>query len=73
MDIENMTPEGVEGYVPYKGRVKYLLEQMRGGIQSGLSYCGVSSIEELHTTSLEFVKITSSGQKESGSHDISEI
>ena len=73
IDIENMTPEGVEGYVPYKGRVKYLLEQMRGGIQSGLSYCGVSSIEELHNTSLEFVKITSSGQKESGSHDISEI
>ena len=73
IDIENMTPEGVEGYVPYKGRVKYILDQMRGGIQSGLSYCGVDSIEELHKTSIEFVKLTSSGKEESGSHDISEI
>ena len=73
IDIENMTPEGVEGYVSYKGRVKYILDQMRGGIQSGLSYCGVDSIEELHNTSLEFVKLTNSGKEESGSHDINEI
>ena len=73
IDIENMTPEGVEGYVPYKGRVKYILDQIRGGIQSGLSYCGVSSIEELHNSSLEFVKMTGAGLLESGSHDITEI
>jgi IMP dehydrogenase len=73
IDIENMIPEGVEGYVSYKGRVKYILDQMRGGIQSGLSYCGVDSIEDLHKTSIEFVKLTSSGKEESGSHDISEI
>ncbi len=73
IDIENMTPEGVEGYIPYKGRVKYILDQMRGGIQSGLSYCGVDSIEELHNTSIDFVKLTNSGKEESGSHDINEI
>ena len=61
----------MEGYVLYKGKVKYILDQIRGGIQSGLSYCGVNSIDELHNTSIEFVKITSSGKEESGSHDIS--
>lgn len=73
MDVSDITPEGVEGYVEYKGRVRYILGQIRGGIQSGLSYCGVGSIEELHYSELEFVRITSSGKQESGSHDISEI
>jgi IMP dehydrogenase len=71
--IENMTPEGVEGYVPYKGKVKHILEQIHGGIQSGLSYCGVASIKELHDSPIEFVKITNSGKEESNSHDITEL
>ena len=73
IDIESMTPEGVEGYVPFKGEVKHIINQIKGGIQSGLSYCGVHSIDELHKTNIEFVKITNSGQKESNPHDINVI
>lgn len=73
IDIENMTPEGVEGYIPYKGDVKQVLDQIIGGIRSGLSYVGVDSIKELHSTGVTFVKITNSSQKESGPHDINMI
>src|ERR1700752_2021712 len=33
-------PEGVEGRVPYKGPLGGLVEQLTGGVRSGLGYCG---------------------------------
>ena len=45
--LENMTPEGVEGYVNYKGPVKDIIEQIKGGIRSGLSYVGCENLDEL--------------------------
>ena len=34
-------PEGVEGRVPYKGALGALVEQLVGGLRSGMGYCGV--------------------------------
>jgi len=65
-------PEGVEGMVPYRGAVKDLLAQLRGGVNSGISYCGGKNILELQKNAT-FVKITSAGRIESGSHDIKEL
>ena len=73
IDVETMVPEGVEGYVPYKGRVKDVIRQLCGGIRSGMSYVGCESIESLRKTDLNYVVISQSGKMESGSHDISEI
>lgn len=73
IDVETMIPEGVEGYVPYKGKVKDVIHQLCGGIRSGMSYLGCSSIDELRKIDIEYAIITQSGKKESGSHDISEI
>lgn len=73
IDVETMVPEGVEGYVPYKGRVKDVIRQLCGGIRSGMSYVGCESIECLRNTDLNYVVISQSGKMESGSHDISEI
>ena len=70
--LEEITPEGVEGYVPYKGPVKDIIKQIEGGIRSGLSYVGCSSIEQLKTD-IEFLLITNNGFRESGSHNIKEI
>ena len=53
-EIENLTPEGVEGYIDYRGDVEDIIEQMNGGIKSGLSYCGVSNIESLHKSNIEY-------------------
>ena len=63
-------PEGVEGRVPYRGSVAEIIYQMKGGLRSGMGYCGKRNIEELRTNS-EFVRITNAGLIESHPHDIS--
>ena len=63
-------PEGVEGRVPYRGSVAEVIYQMKGGLRSGMGYCGKATIEELRTKS-EFVRITNASLIESHPHDIS--
>jgi len=71
-DIFDVVPEGVEGMVPYRGPVKDLLAQLRGGINSGISYCGGKNITDLQKNA-KFIKITSAGRIESASHDVKEF
>jgi IMP dehydrogenase len=61
---KNFYVEGIEGEIEYKGNVIDELNRICNGMRSGMSYLGVSSIEELHKTSITFNKITSSGLKE---------
>jgi IMP dehydrogenase len=61
--------EGAETLVEYKGPVEKVLKNICQGIKSGLSYCGAMNIKELQTKA-EFVKITSSGFKESVPHGL---
>ena len=63
-------PEGVEGRVPYRGSVAEVIYQMKGGLRSGMGYCGKATIEDLRTKS-EFIRITSASLVESHPHDIS--
>ena len=44
---EDTTPEGFAALVECKGSVKEIVKDLKGGIQSGLSYSGAHSIEEL--------------------------
>ncbi len=62
-------PEGVEGRVPYKGSLAALVEQLVGGLRSGMGYCGAKTIEEMAETA-RFVRITSAGLRESHVHDV---
>ncbi len=62
-------PEGIEGQVPYKGPLAGLVEQLVGGLRSGMGYCGVSNIRELQENS-QFIRITSAGLRESHVHDV---
>ena len=68
-DAKKLVPEGVEGMVPYKGKVEDIIFQMIGGIRSGLGYCGAETIIDLQEKA-QFVKITSASLKESHPHDI---
>ena len=68
-DAKKLVPEGVEGMVPYKGKVEDIIFQMIGGIRSGLGYCGAETIIDLQEKA-KFVKITSASLKESHPHDI---
>ncbi|MCL5989295.1 MAG: IMP dehydrogenase, partial [Candidatus Thermoplasmatota archaeon] len=61
--------EGVEGAVPYRGKVEEVLFQLIGGLKSGMGYVGAPDIESLRVSS-RFIKITSNGLKESHPHDI---
>lgn len=61
------TPEGVADRVPFKGSVEFILEQLSGGIRSGLSYSGARTIPELQRKAV-FLKQTTAGQVESSAH-----
>ncbi|MBQ9714669.1 MAG: IMP dehydrogenase [Clostridia bacterium] len=67
---KKFVPEGVEGRVPYRGSVADIIYQMKGGLRSGMGYCGKATIEALRTDS-EFVRITNASLIESHPHDIS--
>ncbi len=67
---KKFVPEGVEGRVPYRGSVADVIYQMKGGLRSGMGYCGKPTVEELRTGS-EFVRITNASLIESHPHDIS--
>ena len=69
-NAQKFVPEGVEGRVPYRGSVSDIIYQMKGGLRSGMGYCGKKNIEELRKDS-EFVRITNAGLLESHPHDIS--
>jgi IMP dehydrogenase len=68
-DASKLVPEGIEGRVPYRGKLRDVLTQMIGGIRSGMGYTGSRTIEDLGTKT-KFVTITSAGLKESHVHDV---
>ncbi|MFH1829732.1 MAG: IMP dehydrogenase [Pseudomonadota bacterium] len=68
-DAKKLVPEGIEGRVPYRGKLRDVLTQMIGGLRSGMGYSGCKNIEDL-STKAKFVKITAAGLKESHVHDV---
>jgi IMP dehydrogenase len=69
MKTRKFVPEGVEGVVPYKGRVSEVLYQLIGGLKAGMGYVGARNIEELKEKG-QFVIVTHAGVRESHPHDI---
>jgi IMP dehydrogenase len=68
-DAEKLVPEGIEGRVPYKGSIEMTLYQLVGGLRSGMGYLGCKGIPELRVKP-RFVRISSSGLRESHVHDV---
>jgi IMP dehydrogenase len=62
-------PEGIEGQVPYKGPLGFLVEQLVGGLRSGMGYCGAATLQDLRENG-RFIRITSAGLRESHVHDV---
>ncbi|MDE3170983.1 MAG: IMP dehydrogenase [Acidobacteriota bacterium] len=62
-------PEGIEGQVPYKGPLAALVEQLVGGLRSGMGYVGVQNIRELQEKA-RFIRISQAGLRESHVHDV---
>jgi IMP dehydrogenase len=71
-DVETpakLVPEGIEGRVPYKGPLRESIYQLVGGLRASMGYLGCATIAEMHAKA-RFVKISSSGLRESHVHDV---
>jgi IMP dehydrogenase len=67
--LEKFVPEGIEGRVPYKGKLIHIINQLIGGLRSGMGYTGCADLKTLQEKA-EFVRITASGVRESHVHDV---
>ena len=68
-DADKLVPEGIEGRVPYRGPLAGVVHQLAGGLRATMGYLGCASIEEMRTKP-KFVRISSSGLRESHVHDV---
>ena len=66
---DKLVPEGIEGRVPYRGKIESVVHQMVGGLRASMGYCGSESIK-MFWKKAEFVEITSAGLSESHVHDV---
>lgn len=62
-------PEGVEGRVPYKGKVGDIVYQLMGGLRSGMGYTGSADIISLQENT-KYMKITPATLQENHPHNI---
>ncbi|HHS12520.1 MAG TPA: IMP dehydrogenase [bacterium] len=68
-EISKMVPEGIEGRVPYKGKLSDVVYQMVGGLRSAMGYCGAKDLEAFHRKA-RFIRVTQAGIIESHPHDV---
>jgi IMP dehydrogenase len=66
---DKLVPEGIEGMVPYRGKMSQVIHQLIGGLRASMGYLGSIDIKTLQEKA-EFVEITSAGLKESHVHDV---
>jgi len=66
---DKLVPEGIEGRVPYRGKIESVIHQMVGGLRASMGYCGSKNIKTFWEKA-EFVEITSAGLSESHVHDV---
>ncbi|RBP99854.1 IMP dehydrogenase [Bifidobacterium xylocopae] len=66
---DKVVPEGVEGEVPFRGPLNYVLYELVGGLHQTMFYTGARTIGELQEKG-RFIRITDAGLRESHPHDI---
>ena len=71
-DNSKYVPEGVEGFIKFRGNVKNIIYKLIGGLKSSMGYLGAKKITNLRKKP-KFVKITKAGFYESMVHNIDEI
>ena len=71
-DSTKYVPEGVEGFIKYKGAVSRIVYKLVGGLRSSMGYLGCKEIKKLKNKP-KFVKITKAGFYESMVHNIDKV
>ncbi len=64
-----LVPEGIEGRVPHKGSLSFIVTQLVGGLRAGMGYSGCRTIAALHERA-RFVRVSTSALEESHVHDV---
>jgi IMP dehydrogenase len=67
-DPGKLVPEGVEARVPYRGSLERLVNQLVGGLRSGMGYVGAADLAALRQ--VRMVRVTSAGQREGQPHSV---
>ncbi len=68
-DVSKLVPEGIEGRVPYKGKLSDMIFQLVGGLRSGMGLSGSKDVEALRLNA-KFIKVSSAGFREGHPHDV---
>ncbi|OGG03938.1 hypothetical protein A2W14_05730 [Candidatus Gottesmanbacteria bacterium RBG_16_37_8] len=66
---KKLIPEGVEGLVAFKGTIKDIVNQLVGGLKTGMYYAGVKNIRELQENT-RLIRLTQASLIESHPHNI---
>jgi IMP dehydrogenase len=62
-------PEGIEGRVPHAGSAADVIDQLVGGLRSGMGYAGAANLADLRDNS-RFMRVSTAGRDESHPHDV---
>jgi IMP dehydrogenase len=68
-DTRKYVPEGVEGRVPFRGKLSEFVYQMVGGLRSSMGYCGCATLDEFRANA-QFVRVSGATVVENHPHDI---
>ncbi|GIW39768.1 MAG: inosine-5'-monophosphate dehydrogenase [Candidatus Binatia bacterium] len=68
-DVSKLVPEGIEGRVPHKGPLSFIVPQLVGGLRAGMGYVGCRTIRELQEKA-RFIRISTASLRESHVHDV---
>src|SRR2546426_1481114 len=63
-----LVPEGIQGRVPYKGSLSFIVQQLVGGLRAGMGYLGARTPADLRRTT--FVRVSTAGLRENHVHDV---
>lgn len=66
--VHNQSVRNVEGestVVPFKGSVKFVIDQLTDGLRSALSYAGAENLDQFNP---DYIQVTSAGVHESRPH-----
>lgn len=64
--------EGIEALKEVVGPVDRVLDQLVGGIQSGMGYLGAANLEQLRAKA-RYIRVSPAGMKEAAPHDVVEL
>jgi len=68
-NLKKLVPEGIEGRVPYRGKISDIVYQITGGLRAAMGYVGAANIAEFKSKA-HFLQITAAGLRESHPHDV---